>query len=211
MKIIKFILLIVVLFAFCVPGNSQIRKKNKNETAAKDSSATKPTGDSVAVVTVDTTLPKKDTIAPVVVAKPDTTFMAVPKDCFQDWYEKIRARGAKPVTDGMHPVIITLKNEEACVCLVGQIEVANGKMKAPLMVQQEDEEFKPFNAIGKKLDPVFASTMTEDQMLTVTDGMSVLFRTTSQEYGRIIFYTFANKSSKANKAAPSPDELLKDE
>jgi hypothetical protein len=91
---------------------------------------------------------------------------------------------------------------------MGQIQVTGGKMVAPLMVQQENGEFKPFNAMGKKLDPVLVSSMTQDELTAITDGMSILFRTTSQEYARIIFYTFANTGAKSNKAAPSPEELL---
>ncbi len=164
--------------------------------------------DSVAVAKTDTTL--KATAVPVdsVAVKADTSVVVTPKDCFQEWYEKMRAKGAKPVTDGMQPVIITLRGEQGTICLMGQIQVTGGKMVAPLMVEQENGEFKPFNAMGKKLDPVLASSMTQDELLTVTDGMSILFRTTTQEYGRIIFYTFANSGKKANKAAPSPDELL---
>ena len=162
-----------------------------------------------------TKVPADSTVAAVTdsIAKPqttDTAVMVAVKDCFQEWYEKFRTRGAKPVTDGTHPVIITLKSEEAAVCLVGQVQVANGKIVPPLLVQQEDGEFKPFNTVGKKLDPVFASSMTEDQLLGITDGMSILLRTNNQEYGRIIFYTFANKGGKAIKTAPNPGELIKD-
>jgi hypothetical protein len=165
--------------------------------------------DSAAVIAKpDTTLkviiPPTDTV----VVKPDTSVVVTPKDCFQEWYEKMRAKGAKPVTDGMQPVVITLKGEHGTICLMGKIQVTGGKMVAPLMVEQENGEFKPFNAMGKKIDPVLASSMTQDELTTVTDGMSILFRTTTQEYGRIIFYTFANSGKKANKAAPSPEELL---
>jgi hypothetical protein len=168
------------------------------------------TKDAAAVVAKSDTTKKVptpiDTVA--VVAKPDTSVIVTPKDCFQEWYEKMRAKGAKPVTDGMQPVVITLKSDNGSLCLMGQIQVTGGKMVSPIMVQQENGEFKPFNAIGKKLDPVLASSMTQDELLTITDGMSILFRTTTQEYGRIIFYTFAKTGTKANKAAPSADELL---
>lgn len=213
MKSLKYFVFILIFCFISELVKSQVLRRNKDKetTVAKDTLATKPPVDTAAkaiVIPADTTKQKTDTVK----EKPrtDTTVMAVSKNCFQDWYEKMRERGAKTVTDGIHPVIITLKSEDGNVCLVGQIEVLNGKLKAPLMVQQEDGEFKPFNAIGKKLDPVFVTTMTEDQLLGITDGMSILFRTTTQEYGRIIFYTFANKSSKANKTAPNPDELIKD-
>jgi hypothetical protein len=161
-----------------------------------------------AMAKTDTTLKVIAVPKDSVVAKPDTSVVVTPKDCFQEWYEKMRAKGAKPVTDGMQPVVITLKSDNGSLCLMGQIQVTGGKMVAPLMVQQENGEFKPFNAVGKKIDPVLASSMTQDELTTITDGMSILFRTTAQEYGRVIFYTFAKTGAKANKTAPSPDELL---
>jgi hypothetical protein len=187
---------LIILFVLFFLGNVQTgfaQTKDSAALVAKTDTATKATT-------------RFDTMA--VAPKPDTSVVVTPKDCFQEWYEKMRAKGAKPVTDGMQPVVITLKGEHGTICLMGQIQVTAGKMVAPLMVEQENGEFKPFNAMGKKLDPVLASSMTQDELATVTDGMSILFRTTTQEYGRIIFYTFANTGKKANKAAPSPDELL---
>jgi len=178
-----------------IAGTAQV-----TDSTRKDS--TKIIVDSAAV-----TIPDSIAVAPPAT---DTAVVVAVKDCFQEWYEKFRTRGAKPVTDGKHPVIITLKSEDAAVCLIGQVQVTNGKIVPPLLVQQEDGDYKPFNTVGKKLDPVFASSMTEDQLLTITDGMSILFRTNNQEYGRIIFYTFANKGGKAIKTAPSPDELIKE-
>lgn len=172
-----------------------------------------PPKDTVAPVTVVPVVPK-DSIAivdsPKAVAVVDTAVIVTPKDCYQEWYEKMRARGANPVTDGMHPVVITLKSESSGVCMMGKIQVTNGKIVPPLMVQQEDGEYIAANLMGKKLDPGFTGTMSADELYTVTDGMSILFRTASQEYGRLLFYTFAKKDKTANKVAPSPDELIKD-
>jgi hypothetical protein len=187
--------LITILFVMFFLGYSHSGFAQKKDSAAVVAKAD---------TTLKVTAVPKDSVA----AKPDTSVVVTPKDCFQEWYEKMRAKGAKPVTDGMQPVVITLKSDNGSLCLMGQIQVTGGKMVAPLMVEQENGEFKPFNAMGKKLDPVLASSMTQDELLTITDGMSILFRTTSQEYGRIIFYSFANSGKKANKAAPSPDELL---
>ena len=44
----------------------------------------------------------------------------------------------------------------------------------------------------------------------IADGMSVLFKTTDNEYGRIFFYKFVSKGPQANKVAPSPEDLIKD-
>lgn len=202
MKKILISLIVSLLIGLPFVGSAQIRKKDEKDTAKV--AVTADTAAVAATAVVVDSLAVKDSVK----VTPDTSVVVTPKDCFQEWYEKMRTRGAKPVADGMQPVVITLKSEEACVCLLGQVQVTAGKIVPPLMFQQEDGQFKPSATMGKKLDPIFASSMTEDQLFAITEGMSILFRTNSQEYGRLIFYTFANKGAKANKSAPSPDELL---
>jgi hypothetical protein len=200
----------IVFLCTSFSGLAQKKKKGKEpETVAvkTDSVAVVAAVPKDTVVIKDTTL-VKDTTAKAAVA--DTAVVVTPKDCFQDWYEKMRARGANPVTDGMHPVVITLKSESSGVCMMGKIQVTNGKIVPPLMVQLEDGEYQAANLMGKKLDPEFTGNISEEELYKVTDGMSILFRTASQEYGRLIFYTFAKKGANANKVAPSPDELIKD-
>jgi hypothetical protein len=161
--------------------------------------------DTVTKMAVDSAAVKKDTAVAVV----DTAKPAA-KDCYQKWYEVMRARGAKPVTDGMQQVVIALKGPDGVNCMMGQIEVAGGKMKPPLFVQQENGEYRALNTIGKKLDPAFATAMGEDQLFAISEGMSIVFLTSDKEYGRLFFYKFANKAAQGNKPAPSPDELIKD-
>lgn len=136
------------------------------------------------------------------------TKQAPQKDCFREWLDIFRERGGKPVTDGTQEVIITLRRTDRSVCYMGKIEVANGKVKPPLWVQKEDGTFETFAAMGKKLDPEFTTNMTEDDLFTITDGMTISFRTSDQEYGRLFFYKFLNDKPKANKKAPSPSELI---
>jgi hypothetical protein len=205
----KSILSIIVAFLLMAPlfGDAQ-RRKVQPPPPPKDTVA-------VAVPVAVVPVAAKDSVvvvidSPKVVVAADTAVVVTPKDCYQEWYEKMRARGANPVTDGMHPVVITLKSESSGVCMMGKIQVTNGKIVPPVLVQQEDGEYIAANLMGKKLDPGFAGTMSADELYKITDGMSILFRTASQEYGRLLFYTFAKKDGTANKIAPSPDELIKD-
>lgn len=142
----------------------------------------------------------------------DTVILApAPKDCYTVWYEFMRSRGAKKVTDGKQPVVIALKSEESCTCLMGQVEVVNGRIKPPLLVQQESGEFRPLSVTGKKLDAAFVAAMGEEQLYSIMEGMSIVFKTSSgQEYGRLFFYSFANKGAQSNKEAPSPSDLIKE-
>lgn len=132
-------------------------------------------------------------------------------NCFKEWYNLFRERGAATVTDGSHDVILTLRNtqEGTSQCYMGKAEVVNGKIKRPILIQKEDGSFEPFATLGKGLDPGFAKTMTEDELSTITDGMSVNFLMADNEYGRIFFYTFINDKPKALKKAPSAKALVK--
>jgi hypothetical protein len=152
--------------------------------------------DSPAIVKVDTIRVIVDTI--------------VKKDCYVEYYDIMRTRGAKAVTDGVQQVVIALKSNESCHCFLGRVEVAAGKIKPPLFFQQENGEYRQVSAVGKRLEAAFTESMTPDELYTIKDGMSIVFRTVDQEYGRIFFYTFVNKGANSNKAAPSAADLIKD-
>jgi hypothetical protein len=153
--------------------------------------------------TDSTNLVKKDTVVVV------DTVVAAKKNCYSEWIDAFRARGSKAVPDGMQQVVIALKDNETCRCFMGQIEVSGGKIKTPLYFEKENGEYHQVSIMGKKLDPGFVGSLTPDELLSIKNGMSVVFRTTDQEYGRLFFYKFVNKSAQNDREAPSPDELLK--
>jgi hypothetical protein len=159
------------------------------------------TAKAIAVVTVDSAAIKKiaDTATAVVVA--------TPMNCYKQWMDAFAERGVKPLTDGMQEVVIAFKSKESCHCYMGKVEIADGKLKAPLYVQTEGGEFKTFVEMGKKLDPDFL-VVQGDALWNVTNGMSALFQTVDQEYGRVFFYKTLNKNKTAKKEAPSPADLL---
>ncbi len=145
--------------------------------------------------------------------KPSSQTMAQKSDndCFHQWYSLFRERGAAPVTDGTHDVVISLWNSAtgASRCYLGKVDVSGGKIKRPILVQKEDGSFEPFSTLGKGLDPSMYKTMSEDQMTSITDGMSVYVQLSEMEGGQIFFYTFINPKPKALKEAPSPAALVK--
>lgn len=133
-------------------------------------------------------------------------------NCFKEWYNLFRERGGKPVPDGTQEVIISIRNntDGTSQCYMGKVEVAGGKMVLPLWVQKEDGSFDTFGRVsGKNLDPGFQHSLTQDELLAVSDGMSISFRTSDMEFGRLFFYKFLNDKPKALKAAPSPSALIK--
>ena len=133
-------------------------------------------------------------------------------DCFKEWYTLFQERGAKTVPDGTHDVILTMRNttDGTSACYMGRVEVAGGKIKPPFMVQKEDGTYDTFGHLsGKRLDPAFEKSLTEDELLAIHNGMSINMKTADLEYGRIFFYQFLNEKPKALKKAPSPKALIK--
>lgn len=132
-------------------------------------------------------------------------------NCFKEWYSLFRERGAAAVTDGTHDVIISLRDSESGTsqCYLGRVDVANGKMKRPIMIQKADGSYEPFATLGKGVDPGFLKSMSEDDMMAIADGMSVNFLLSGGEYGRIFFYTFINEKPKALKQAPPARSMVK--
>ena len=191
----KKIIGITIICAFFLPSTTWAQVPVKDTT--KVDSAAKVDSTVVAVAKVDTVRVIVDTV--------------VKKDCYAEYYDIMRTRGAKTVTDGLQPVVIALKsNDGGCHCFLGRVEVAAGKIKPPLYFQQENGEYRPVSVAGKRLEAAFSSSMTPDELYAIKDGMSIVFRTVDQEYGRLFFYTFVNKGATSNKAAPSATDLIKD-
>jgi hypothetical protein len=197
MKHILFSLLVLVMIS-AIPNICLAQSDTAN--------AIKPTAN----VNTDSAMAKTETpVDTVAIKKVDSSsVVATPTNCYKQWMDAFAERKAKPVTDGTHEVVIAFKSKESCRCFLGKVEIAEGKIKAPLYVQTEGGDYKTFVAMGKKLDLDFVSVQGE-ALWQVTNGMSVLFQTVEQEYGRVFFYKSLNKNKDANKDAPSPADLLK--
>ena len=181
---------IAVILLFPLAGFSQTDSTAVKNDSKNDSSKS----------IIDTS---QTTISPVI------TVMPAPASCYNTWYDFMRTRGTKPITDGMQEVVVSFKTAENCVCLMGKVEVAGGKIKAPLYIQTEDGNYKPVSELGKKMDAEFVASMGTE-LWAISNGMSVLFRTANQEYGRLFFYKFANKGGSSFKEAPLPSDLIKE-
>ena len=189
------LLFVLVMVSLPVLGWSQVTPKDSLAKAVTDTAIMKP--DTTHPPVIDTVKVVMDTI--------------VKKDCYTEYYEIMRTRGAKPVTDGMQQVVIAFKSPDGnCLCFMGQIEVAGHKIKPPLYFRKENGEYKPVSTVGKKLEAAFTGSMSPDELYTIKDGMSIVFRTSDNEYGRLFFYQFVNKGSQGNTVAPSASELIKE-
>jgi len=176
--------------------------------AAAQTDSTKAKKDTTAAHKMDSTFKTLPDTAAAVKVNVDTAVVSIPMNCYKQYVDYFTELGAKPVTDGMQLVVIAFKKKESCHCFMGRVEVVGGKIKAPLFVQSEGGDYKSFGDLGKKLNPEFLSAVG-DGLWSITNGMSVVFQTTDDEYGRLFFYKFLNKNKQMNKEAPSPSELLK--
>jgi len=129
--------------------------------------------------------------------------------CYGEWMALFRERGAKPVPNGSHEVIISIRNEQGSQCYVGKAEVSEGKIMPPILIQKQDGSFEPVGALGKQLDPTWLASQNKDTLYEIVDGASMTFYTTEKEFGKLFFYKFLNDKPKANKVAPPPSALVK--
>jgi hypothetical protein len=137
---------------------------------------------------------------------------AAPKkevSCYDQWYAVFKERGADPVADGTHDVIISLRNEyDYAECFFGKIDVKDGKLASKLQIQKVDGSFEEFS---KKVSTSFqnADGVVREDMRDVSNGMSEALQLSSGEKIRLFFYKSVAAKEKANKKAASPSALIK--
>jgi len=188
------VIILISLMPLIVSAQADTTAKAKTDTTIK------APVDSVKA-TVDTAAAEKPKVDSVSIA-------STPMNCYKQYVDYFTELGARPVTDGMQLVVIAFKSKDNTSCFMGRVEVAGGKIKSPVFIQTEGGTYKSFSELGKKLDPDFVAAVG-DGLWAITNGMSVVFQTTEQEYGRLFFYKFLNKNKGMNKEAPSPADLLK--
>src|SRR5687767_1066810 len=101
-------------------------------------------------------------------------------NCFKEWYSLFKERGAKPVTDGVQDVIITIRNGDYSECFMGKIEVTGEKLTGKLQIQKLDGSYEEFD---RKLSAAYKSAegTLKDELREVNNGMSASVSTESGE------------------------------
>lgn len=129
--------------------------------------------------------------------------------CYTDYYIAFAERGASPVTDGQHDVVISIIHQGKSECYFGKATVKGGKFIQPVMVQKDDMSFVPINSMFKSIDSEWLAKQDKNTLYDINDGMSNVFLTNDQYEVRMFFYTFVHASQRANRKAPPADVLLK--
>jgi len=129
-------------------------------------------------------------------------------NCFMEWYTLFKDRGANPIADGTHEVIITLRNGNYSDCFLGKIDVAGGKLTGKLQIQKMDGTYEEFD---KKVSAAYqnAEGTLKDELRDITNGMSASVTLADGELIRLFFYKSLADKPKANKKAPAPAVLVK--
>jgi hypothetical protein len=133
---------------------------------------------------------------------------AASADCFKEWYTLFKERGANPVADGSHDVIITVRYGTYSECYMGKIEVAGGKLASKLLVQKMDGSYEEWD---KKVSASYQDSegTLKQELRDITNGMSASLTLTDGEVIRLFFFRSLADKPKANKKAPKPAALVK--
>ena len=126
-------------------------------------------------------------------------------NCYDDWYTTFQKYGATVVADGTHEIIVVIKKESRCDCLIGQIQVRGGKLVAnTLLIQQEDGTFE---RPDRTLSPKYKVNPDAKVERWISNGMSPTYLTNQDELVHLFFYKNLNKIPRKQKKAPMPSEI----
>lgn len=128
--------------------------------------------------------------------------------CYLEYYSEFANKGAKPVTDGQHEVVISIIYQNRSECYMGKATAKNGKVVLPVMIQKEDMSFAPLGSLFKHLDTEWLAKQNKETLYDITDGMSRLIVSEQGYQIQVFFPEFINPSSGANRVAPPASELL---
>jgi hypothetical protein len=129
--------------------------------------------------------------------------------CYTEYFIAFAERGASPVTDGQHDVVISVINQGNSECYFGKATVKGGKLQRPVLIQKDDMSFVEMSTIFRSLDPEWLEKQDKNTYDEVSDGMSHIFYTQDKYEIRFFFYTFIHPTQRANRKAPPASVLLK--
>jgi hypothetical protein len=129
--------------------------------------------------------------------------------CYAEYFQIFSERGAKPIPNGNHDVVISIIYKGESQCYFGKAKVENGKMVPPVQIQKEDLSYAPLSTVYRNLDQEWLARQNPETLYDIVDGMSRRFYSEDQQTGRIFFYTFINEKPKSNRRAPSASSLIK--
>jgi hypothetical protein len=125
--------------------------------------------------------------------------------CFDEYYSLFRSRGANPVADGTHQVVISVRKEGRSRCFMGKVEVKGGAMTPPILIENLDGSFEPLGT-EHQLIAAYRSTPQSD-LMKIVNGMSITALTTDEEEVKVFFVKSLKDKVKSRKPAPPPGTM----
>jgi outer membrane protein OmpA-like peptidoglycan-associated protein len=131
--------------------------------------------------------------------------MKAPKNCYEEYYKAFIERGALPVPDGEQNVVISLRTDTGCHCVLGKVTVAGGKLVPSVMVKKVDGTFEPAKReLHVNMDQ---GHVTSQAQYDIYKGMSATFLTEGHEIADIFFIDYLKRKVVANAKAASPGDI----
>lgn len=131
-------------------------------------------------------------------------------NCYNEWYSLFRERGAKPIPNGTHDVVISIRHGNYADCFLGKVDVFGGKLSSRPQVQKVDGTYEEWD---RRISANYFDSegkIKDNAILEINNGMSSELTGSEGELVRIFFYQFVAEKPKANKKAPAPSALIKD-
>ena len=124
------------------------------------------------------------------------------KNCYVDYVTMFKERSAKPVTDGVQNVVVTVRTNDglSCESMVGTIVVKGGQIAGRLMLKTKAGEMvKPNDKLNEKYQAKKEPMKTD---LNINNGMSASFLTQKNYVINLFFIDFLNPAMPAMAEAP---------
>jgi hypothetical protein len=144
-------------------------------------------------------------------SKAPSTSSGKASDCYSEWNTLFHERGAKPIPNGNHDVVISIRDGNYSECFMGKVNVLDNRIAGRPQVQKIDGTYedwgkevssKYFNADGSRVAEANA-------LLAIHNGMSGEMELADGDIVTVFFYQAIQEKPKANKKAPSPSALVK--
>jgi hypothetical protein len=132
-------------------------------------------------------------------------------DCYSEWNAIFHERGARPIPNGNHDVVISIRNGSYAECFMGKVNVLDGRIAGRPQVQKIDGTYEDW---GKEVSQKYFNsdgtrTAEGNTLLTINNGMSGEMVLSDGDIVKCFFYQAVLEKTKANKKAPSPSALIK--
>ena len=129
--------------------------------------------------------------------------------CYVDYYSAFINKGARPVADGQHEVVISVVHQGSSECYMGRASIKDEHLVLPVDLQKDDMSYAPISTVFRDLDQDWLAQQDRESLYHVTSGMSKMFVSQEGYYIQIFFPDFINTNSGVNRKAPAASEMLK--